>query len=489
MKLQMNKLEQKIVELQQISMALEPSKQKRNDYFDQIKKYTNDFIDSLDTTKAYNQAKIDTGAFTIGKKNKELTEIIKTYENEVANKGINAASGKHLGYIPGGGIFSASLGDIMAAVNNEYEGMHFASPGGVAMERELSRWMASIFGYPETAIGNLTSGGSIANLIALTSARDKHKIKGRKIEKSVIYLSEQTHHCIQKALRIIGLEDIVIRKVKIDQQSKMITTDLSKHIENDMSLGLSPFLVVASAGTTDTGAIDPLEEIGEICTAHNLWFHVDAAYGGFFMLLDNKKQSFKGIELSDSLVVDPHKGLFLPYGIGAVLIKDREAVFHSHHQTANYMQDALQEGSPINPADVSPELTKHFRAMRMWLPLQLHGMEPFKACLEEKLYLTEYMRSNLSELGFSLGPEPDLSVSYFWYETNACESDKFNRKLLEFIHEDGSSFLSSTRVSERFVIRIAILSFRTKLKEADQALQMIENCLRKTEIFFKQMQM
>jgi len=134
----------------------------------------------------------------------------------------------------------------------------------------------------------------------------------------------------------------------------MIIADLSNHIKNDKSLGLSPFLVVASAGTTDTGAIDPLEDIGGICKGHGLWFHVDAAYGGFFMLLDNKKQSFKGIELSDSLVVDPHKGLFLPYGIGAVLVKDREAVFHSHHQTANYMQDALQEGSPINPADVSP---------------------------------------------------------------------------------------------------------------------------------------
>jgi len=481
----MSELEQKIVALQQTSIALEPSEQERTNYFDQIEKYTNNFINSLATTNAFNQTKIDTNAFSIGKKNKSLAEIIKTYENEVANKGINAASGKHLGYIPGGGIFSASLGDLMVGVNNEYAGMHFASPGGVAMEKELIRWMASIFGYPETTIGNLTSGGSIANLIALTSARDKHNIKGSKIEKSVIYLSEQTHHCIQKALRIIGLEDIIIRYVKIDLHSKMITADLSNHIENDMSLGLSPFLVVASAGTTDTGAIDPLEDIGKICKTHSLWFHVDAAYGGFFMLLDNKKQSFKGIELSDSLVVDPHKGLFLPYGIGAVLIKDKEAVFHSHHQTANYMQDALQEGSPINPADVSPELTKHFRAMRMWLPLQLHGIKPFKACLEEKLYLLQYMRSKLDKLGFSLGPEPELSVSYFWFETKATDRDQFNNKLLEYVHEDGSIFLSSTRIKEQFVIRLAILSFRTKLKEADQALKMIECCLRKTEMFFQ----
>ena len=265
MQLHMNELVQKIQELQQISNALEPTEQQRKHYFDQCKKFANDFINSLTTKKAFNQAEIDVNTFTIGKKNKNLAEIIHTYDKEVANKGINAASGNHLGYIPGGGIFSASLAMYSLEFSNEYAGMHFASPGGVAMEHELIRWMSSIFGYPETSIGNLTSGGSIANLIALTSARDKHNIKGSEIEKSVIYLSEQTHHCIQKALRIIGLEDIIIRYVKIDHRSKMITTDLSRLIAKDISRGLTPFLVVASAGTTDTGAIDPLEEIAEIC--------------------------------------------------------------------------------------------------------------------------------------------------------------------------------------------------------------------------------
>ncbi len=150
------------------------------------------------------------------------------------------------------------------------------------------------------------------------------------------------------------------------------------------------------------------------------------------------------------------------------------------------MQDALQDLSPINPADVSPELTKHFRGMRMWLPLQLHGIEPFKACLEEKIYQIKYMRLELSKLGFSLGPEPDLSVSYFWYDSKTIERNIFNRKLLEFIHEDGSSFLSSTLINEQFVIRIAILSFRTKLKEVDQAIKLLSHCLDKTLIFFKE---
>ncbi|MGI9531448.1 pyridoxal phosphate-dependent decarboxylase family protein [Lutimonas sp.] len=482
----MNELIKKIAALSKLSKVLEPNMTHRDQYYAQVNSFSNEFIQSLGDQKTFNPAPPETPLFAISEKTKTLEEIINIFQKEVPNKGINAASGKHFGYIPGGGIFSASLGDFMVAVSNEYAGMHYASPGGVAMENELIRWMCTLFDYPATAIGNLTSGGSIANLIALTSARDKHQIKGALIEKSVIYLSKQAHHCIQKALRIIGLEDCIIRYVDIDNRSRMLPLELDALIRQDIDKGLNPFLVVASAGTTDTGAVDPLEEIALISKKYQLWFHVDAAYGGFFKLIDSKNDLFKGIELSDSLVVDPHKGLFLPYGIGAVLVKDKKAVFHSHHQTASYMQDALQDSSPLNPADVSPELTRHFRGMRMWLPLQLHGIKPFKACLEEKLYLTEYMRSELQRIGFSLGPEPDLSVSYFWYSSKTTDLNRFNRKLLDHMHANGSSFFSSTLINNQFVIRIAILSFRTKLKEVDQAILMIEECLDKTLCYFEE---
>ena len=474
----------KIKQLENISQALEPDETDRNKYIDQVMDFGNGFINSLEKVNAFHQASVTPNIFEITSQKKELGEIIDIYDKEVSRKGINAASGAHLGYIPGGGIFTASLGDLMADISNEYAGMNFASPGGVGMENELINWMKGIFRYPEEAIGNLTSGGSIANLIALTAARDAHQIKGDKIKNSVIYLSDQTHHCIQKALRIIGLEDLVRRKIGLDSFSRMNSIELKKQIESDISLGLNPFMIVASAGTTDTGAIDPLEEIGKIANDHGLWYHIDAAYGGFFILSDLKKERFTGIETSDSLVVDPHKGLFLPYGIGAVLVKHKQAVFHSHHHTAHYMQDALLEDSPINPADLSPELTKHFRGMRMWLPLQLHGISPFIACLEEKIYLTDYIRTLLSGAGFQVGPEPDLSVSYFWYEPRHMERDLFNKKLLEFIHKDGSAFFSSTQLNGRFVIRIAILSFRTKLKTVDGAFTMIKACLDKTRNHF-----
>ena len=471
----MHTLKQKIIELHHISKELDPPEILRNNYLNQVNNFTNQFINGIERVKAYSNAKPNTNVFSINNKKKPLREILKIYTEEVVEKGIKPASGGHLGYIPGGGIYTSALADYIVDITNEYTGMYFASPGGVTLENEIIDWMKSIFGFPKTAIGNLTSGGSIANLIALTAARDKHKIKSNNITNSVIYVSPQVHHCINKALRIIGLEDVIIRHLELDDNSRILSDDLKSKIENDTSLGLNPFLVIASSGTTDTGAVDPLLEIGKITKSYNLWYHIDAAYGGFFILTKQKKALFKGIELADSLVIDPHKGLFLPYGLGAVLVKDKKAVYHSHHYIANYMQDAIQDSMPVNPADVSPELTKHFRGLRLWLPLQLHGIDPFVACLEEKLLLTIYFRECIKKIGFKLGPEPDLSVSYFWYPLKNGNENTFNEKLMKEIHNDGEVFLSSTKINDKFLIRIAVLSFRTKLHTIDKAITMIDN--------------
>ncbi len=466
------------------SQVLEPEQEVRNKTLSRVSNYANAFLNTLSEAKTFVSSEEMSDRFDITGRPHSIEEILNIYRKEIAEKGINAASGGHLGYIPGGGIYASALGDFLADVTNEYAGIFYASPGAVALETALIDWIKTLFSYPSGAVGNLASGGSIANLIALAAARDKHRIKGDKIKKSVVYLSAQTHHCVTKALRIIGLEDLLLRTLPIDSHFRIRPEALTETIAKDKELGLNPFLVIGSAGTTDTGAVDPLFEIGTICQQENLWFHVDAAYGGFFILAESAKHLFKGIELSDSLVVDPHKGLFLPYGIGAVLVKDREAVFHSNRAGADYMQDAFREDLPVNPADLGPELTKHFRGMRMWLPLQLYGTEPFAACLEEKLDLTRYLRIKLADLGFSLGPEPDLSVTYFWMD-RGTESDAFNQQLLKLIHDDGSSYFSSTRVEGKFVIRSAILSFRTRISSVDSAIALISDCLVKTQKHFE----
>lgn len=477
----MNNIKSRILDLQKVSASLDPSEAERNALLDEVKDYSNHFLNNLNSEKYYNASRSESAAFSLTPSTRSMAEILKIYSKEVASKGIKTASAGHLGYIPGGGIYSSALADYLADITNEYAGISFASPGAVAMEHELLNWMKGLFGFPESAVGNLTSGGSIANQIALTAARDRHKIKGANIEKSVVYMSPQLHHCNHKALRIIGLEDIIIRELKLDENSKILAEDLSEKIEQDKEAGLQPFLVIASAGTTDTGAIDPLQELGEISREHNLWYHIDAAYGGFFILTDQRKDLLKGIDLADSLAVDPHKGLFLPFGLGAVLVKDKESVLHSHHYLANYMQDTHEDAHRIDPADVSPELTKHFRAFRLWLPLQLHGLEPFIACLEEKLLLTQYFREQLREKGFSLGPEPDLTVSYFWWPVDGGDENALNKQILKEIHKNGEVFLSSTTIEGKFVIRMAVLSFRTKLETIDKAVDALDRARKKVQ--------
>jgi glutamate/tyrosine decarboxylase-like PLP-dependent enzyme len=306
-------LKDNILALHKVSEVLEPTELQRNNYINEVNSYANQFLNSINDVDAYSSEHETKNVFSLNTETKSIQEIIKIYANEIATKGINAASGGHLGYIPGGGIYASALADYLVDITNEYAGMYYASPGAVALENELLDWMKSMFRFPKSAIGNLTSGGSIANLIALTAARDKHKIKNNKIENSVIYVSAQVHHCINKALRIIGLEDVIIRHINLDINSRIITEELETKINDDKAKGLNPFLVIASAGTTDTGAIDPLEAIGNIAKNNKLWFHIDAAYGGFFILTEEKKTRFNGIELADSLVIDPHKGLFLPY--------------------------------------------------------------------------------------------------------------------------------------------------------------------------------
>ena len=479
----MKKLLKQLTQLEKISAELEPDESLRNEYNAAVNTYANGFINSLIDRPAYTKGDANNKELSIKKTKQSLADLLAIYTNEVVEKGIVASSGGHVGYIPGGGIFTSSLADYLVDITNEYAGIHYASPGAITMENELIHWFKRIFNFPQNAVGNLASGGSIANLIALTAARDKYQIKNEKITKSVVYLSPQVHHCIHKALRIIGLEDVIVRHVVLDKNHRIDTENLEHLIKTDMTSGLHPFLVIASSGTTDTGAVDPLDDIGDITKKYNLWYHIDGAYGGFFILVDGMKKMFKGIEKADSLVIDPHKSLFLPYGLGAVLIKDKKAVYHSNHYFASYMQDAFNEAI-TNPADVSPELTKHFRGLRLWLPLQLHGIAPFKACLEEKIVLTAYFRILLKEAGFNIGPKPDLSVSYFWYASKTIDQNTFNRKLLEYIHEDGSVFLSSTVLNERFVIRIALLSFRTKKETIDKAMVMICKCLAKAKNYF-----
>lgn len=473
---------EKIKTLEAIANQLEPSPEKRAEWNKKVQEYADQFIDSLPDVKGYEwpeSLRDWTRDYPIGETPRELDDLLQILEKEVDQVGLNPASGAHLAYIPGGGVFPTALGDYLAAVTNRYSGLFFANPGAVQLENQLIRWMCNMVGYPEGALGNLASGGSIANLIAITTARDNKGIKSRVVESAVIYLTGQVHHCVHKAVRIAGLGESIIRYVPMDEQFRMDVAALRRQVEADKAAGLKPFLVVASAGTTDTGAMDPLNAVADVAEAHDLWFHVDAAYGGFFILLDDLKPLFAGIERSDSVAIDPHKGLFLSYGLGAVLIKNVKAQYESHYYRANYMQDAHALVDEPSPADLSPELTKHFRGLRLWMALHLFGLAPFRACLDEKRWLARYFYEEIQKLGFEVGPYPDLSVMIYRYVPKEGDPNVFNRQLMERLHRDGRIFVSSTTIDGVFWIRLAVLSFRTHLSHIHRLLEMIQTNLTK----------
>lgn len=478
-------MKQQILDLEKIAIQLAPNPNQRAEWTGKVTQFAFEFIDQLPESKAFH---VD---INVGDKlnnpiqaTESITEILDHLSSDVLSLGLNPASGGHLGYIPGGGIYGGALGDYLAAVTNQYAGIFYGGPGAVKMENELIRWMCHLMGYPAGSLGNLTSGGSIANLIAIVTAREARQITCIQIPKQCIYLTSQVHHCVHKAIRISGMSEALIRLIPMDESYKMSCQALEEQIKLDMNAGFTPFLVVASAGTTDTGAVDPLNEIADLAEQYNIWYHVDAAYGGFFIMSelkahDNKsmKDLFKGIERSDSIAIDPHKGLFLSYGLGAVLIKDVASQYKAHYYKAAYMQDTLTSQEELSPADLSPELTKHFRGLRLWVPLKLHGIEPFKACLDEKLLLCRYFYQKVQELGFLVGPYPDLSVCIYRYIQPNEDPSKTNQKIVEYVLKDGRLFVSSTTIDGVFWIRIAILSFRTHLREIDMYLQILKDAL------------
>ncbi|HQZ83892.1 MAG TPA: pyridoxal-dependent decarboxylase [Pyrinomonadaceae bacterium] len=473
-------MKERLAQLEQSARRLEPDADTRASVRKPVVEYSEAFLNDVHSLKAF-AVSSDKGVGLLDSPISEggigIDAAIELIRDNVDTPGLNPASHGHLAYIPGGGIYYAALGDYLADVFNRYAGVFYASPGAVRMENMLIRWMCDLVGYGSRSHGNLTSSGSLANMIAIVTARDGRNIKSADIPRSIIYLSKQTHHSVAKAIKVAGLAECPIRYIDLDERYKMRTDDLRANIEADKAAGLDPFLVVGSAGTTDVGAIDPLIPIGEIAAEHGLWYHIDAAYGGFFILTDDGREKLGGLAMADSLIIDPHKGLFLPYGLGVVLVKNVEHLQHAYSFHANYMQDAFDPTDELSPAELSPELTKHFRGMRLWLPLKLHGIAPFRDCLEEKLLLAKYFHQEVLKLGFESKVEPELSVVTYRYVPTTGDPNEFNKRLMEAVVSDGRVFISSTMLDGNFTLRFACLSFRTHLNTVDTLLSVLKKAL------------
>jgi aromatic-L-amino-acid decarboxylase len=412
--------------------------------------------------------------------NTDFEGLLSRVFNQLAPCSTHDNSGGYLAYIPSGGLFHAALADFIALSLNRYITIFMAAPAFAMIENQVVRWLCDIIGFSSSAGGMLSSGGSLATMTAIHTARTQ-RLNPQDTQKGIIYVSEQAHHCIEQGCLFCGFPAQNIRKIATNANFKISIKQLKKQIIKDKKAGLHPFLLVANAGTTNTGAVDNLIKMEEIARKHQLWFHIDAAYGGFFMLTKKGQSRLKGIEKADSIVLDPHKGLFLPYGTGALLVKQQSTLTQTFNFTASYLPTETHQQQSNLSEDImhlSPELTRDFRGFRFWLPLKMLGIDVFRQQLNDKLNLTQWMSKKIAKIPhIQIIASPQLSIFVFkLYPLNTSISpqalDELNINLLDKINQQGRILLSpfKSKKAGDFAIRIAILSFRTNKQHLKQGL-------------------
>lgn len=393
--------------------------------------------------------------------------------SRLAPKSFNTTSPGFLAYVPGGGLFHSAVADLVAGALNRYVTVWQAAPGLAALEATVVRWLCRMVGYPPEARGFLTTGGSLANFTALVTARRERLPED--FLAGTLYASDQVHHSVLKAATLAGFPPANARLVGSDERFHLRLDELARRLAEDRREGFRPFLVVGSVGTVNTGAVDDLEGLAELARREGLWLHLDAAYGGFFALTREGKGRMAGIERADSVTLDPHKGLFLPYGTGCLLVRDGAALKRAHSVTADYMPEMQDSLERVDFCDISPELSRELRGLRVWLPLKMHGAGVFRQALEEKLELARWMAREVASLpGVELVAEPELSLFAFRLRPPGVEGealDRLNRRLLERVNARQRVFLTGTRVAGRFALRVCILSFRTHRDRLEAGLE------------------
>ncbi len=389
---------------------------------------------------------------------------------EVVAAGRETTTGGELAYIPGSGLLTSAVADLLASTLNRYTGLPGIAPAAVALEGGVLRWLCESFDLPERAQAVLLSGGSMANLSALVAARERLGADGL----ARVYVGAQAHASVRKAARIAGLRAEQIRVCPSADGLRLDTEAVRLAIKDDVAAGWRPMAIVAAAGTTNAGTVDPLAELAELAAETGTWLHVDAAYGGFFQLTDAGRAALAGIERADSITLDPHKSLFLPFGTGALLVRDRADLQRAFAEDADYLRDLDADEALPDFSELSPELTRAWRGLRLWLPLQLHGVDAFVDALDHKLALARRVWEHLAaDPRLRTWGPPDLSIVPF----RAVGDDVLQDRLLERINDSGVVRLSSTVIDGEVALRLAVLSHRTSDTTVEQALALIDSSL------------
>lgn len=386
---------------------------------------------------------------------------------------------KFYSFVPSPSNFISTMADTLATGFNIFSGGWSASPAAAELEIVSLNWMLEMFNFPIKKGGGIfTSGGSMANLTALATAR---RIKcGEDFSKAIIYLSDQAHSSNIKAIRILGFKQSQLRIIPTDSEFKIAVNKLKNAIAKDKIEGFEPFCILVSAGTTNTGTVDPLNEIADICERENLWMHVDGAYGAAAILADKGKEYLSGIDRADSLTVDPHKWFFQPYEIGCLLVKDHKWLSKTFTETPVYLRDIEGNESEINFFDHGIELTRRFRALKFYMSVKTYGLNAFKKAINYNILLTEELDAFLRKSAMWEVVSPaTLAVINFRYNPlsqslSETELDAINQYISKRIIETKEAVLVTTILLNQVVLRMCLINPKTTMTDLKETLSALE---------------
>ena len=383
---------------------------------------------------------------------------------------------KSYSFVPGPSNFVSVMADTLATGFNIFSGGWAASPAAAELEIVAMNWLLKLFKFPAKKGGGLfTSGGSMANLTALVTAR-RQKC-GDDFSNAVIYMSDQAHSSNVKAIRVLGFKKEQVRIIPTDLEFKMAINKLKNAIARDRLAGLQPFCIIASAGTTNTGTVDPLNEIADICKTEKLWFHIDGAYGGAAMFSKRGFKVLKGIERADSLTIDPHKWLYQPYEMGCLLVRNHKWLSQTFTEKPEYLRDIEGNTSEINFYDHGIQLTRRFRALKFYMSMKTFGLEAFRAAVTYNITLAEQVEDLLrGSKNWEVISPATLAIINFRYNPidrafSEKELDALNQSISEAVVASKEALLVTTILQNQIVLRMCLINPRTTLKDVQDTLE------------------
>lgn len=383
---------------------------------------------------------------------------------------------RFMAFVPSSPAWPAILGDWLATGFNIFQGTWLESAGPSQTELVVLEWFREWMGLPPGAGGLFTSGGSAANLTAVVAAREK----AGDAPGLTAYISEQAHSSVARGLRVAGISGEAVRRVAVGPDLRMRTDLLAGAMDRDAEHGRTPFLVVGNGGATNTGIVDPLRELAALARSRGVWFHVDAAYGGFAALTPRGKALLDGIQDADSVTLDPHKWLFQPYEAGCLLVRDPDDLTRAFRVLAEYLQDTELGLEHVNFGDRGVQLTRSFRALKVWMTLQVHGRRVLADAVETAMALADHAAHRIRESGgLEVMGEPSMSIVCFrarspdGHPLSPEALDAWNEAIQDRVVEEGTAMISSTRIGGRFALRLCILNHRTTREDVDAVLDRI----------------